>query len=139
MKSKALLLILFISTALFSCKKDKADSVSTVRKEIVGKWQIQSLTYVGYDASGKEVERETQNGDDSNTIEFLIDNTVRTSSSDGSSPYAISEVNGKAQVQYQNQTYNVKITSGTMVWTVEQTGENQAYAKIVLTIQFKKV
>jgi hypothetical protein len=138
MKSKALLLILFLSIALFSCKKDKADSVATVKKEIIGTWQIQSLTYVGYDASGKEVDRRTQNGDDSNKIEFLSDGTAKNGNSNPS-PYTITEANGKAQIAYQNTTYNAKITKGTMVWTIEETGEDQSYAKIVLTVQFKKL
>ncbi|MBU3713347.1 MAG: hypothetical protein FGM46_00185 [Ferruginibacter sp.] len=68
---KKLFLLLFISTALFSCKKDDASAPS-----IIGKWTLQS--YKEKTTIPGSTPTESTSPGNGETIEFKTDNTVES-------------------------------------------------------------
>ncbi|RFZ95268.1 hypothetical protein D0C36_06995 [Mucilaginibacter conchicola] len=140
MRSKLLCLILLsFSVALFSCKKDKDDSLSSVKKNIIGTWEVQSVTEVRYDASGKQVDTRDLGVNPGTQVRFIDQTTVNDGSIDKDYPYSLNETEGKATLTIDNQTYNIRITNGTMTWALEAEVINDSYSKSVITYQFKKV
>lgn len=139
MKAKLFLIIALFSVALVGCKKDNENSVSSIKKNIIGTWEMQNATSVAYDSSGKEVDRQSQDIPAGTRFQFVNENTVKSPGSDDTSNYSIVESNGKATLNVEGSELQVKINGNTMTWISERAVQEDAYSKVVTTIQLKKI
>ncbi|MES2267255.1 MAG: hypothetical protein V4520_10865 [Bacteroidota bacterium] len=141
MKSRILLLFIAFSTILVSCKKDNnVDPLPDAKKQIIGTWKLQSATAVAYDASGKEVDRETESAGEDVKFQFVNESSgIILTSNNEPFTYTITSINGKITLAVLTESYQVSFNNSTMTWTLEEQYDDKAYAKKILTYQFTKL
>lgn len=137
MRSRLFLLIACVSVIFAGCKKDKDDSYNSVKKQIIATWELQSANAVYYDASGKQVNSQDLGTNPETQFEFVNETTLKSNGKDYT--YSLTDNNGKATINVDNQDYQVKITGSTMTWVVDTQLQDETYARSVVTYQFKKL
>ena len=147
MKYKLLLLIFSCTLALTSCKKDKTeepkeDAAVTLKKKLLGNWDLVKGQTEAYDASGNVVLSEEQPGLANQKWEFFENNTAKSYDSNGTTTYnfTLSTSNGKNYIRLgdePDQTYQIVIDSS-MRWVIEGKATDPKYATFKVTYYFDK-
>ena len=147
MKYKLLLLIFSCSVALTSCKKDKIeepkeDTAVTLKKKLLGNWDLVRGHNEAYDASGNIVLSEDEPGTANQKWEFFENNTAKSYDASGTKTYnyTFSNSNGKNYINLTNnpdEAYQIIIDSS-MTWVLEGKANNTMYATFKVTYYFDR-
>lgn len=111
--------------AFFGCKKDKSsqDNLADAKKQIIGTWQVQSSTITYYDASGKVVNTDNQDGSNGEVYQFINETTLKqVGGSNDSYAYNLTNVNGKILLNVSNVSYEVTFSGNNSIsWSDRET------------------
>ncbi|PAW93525.1 hypothetical protein CKK33_08475 [Mucilaginibacter sp. MD40] len=125
MKTKLLLLFMGLSMAFLGCKKDKApvDKLADIKKQIMGTWQVQSVTVTYYDASGKIVKTDNQDGNNGEVYQFVNETTLKqVGEFNDSYAYNLTNVNNKIMLNVSNNSFEVNFSgNNSMSWSEQET------------------
>ncbi len=130
-----------LSIAFLGCKKDKTpeDKLTDTKKQIIGTWQVQSTTVTYYDASGKIVKTDNQDGNNGEVYQFVNETTLKqVGGSDDSYAYTLTNVNNKILLNVSNVSYEVTFSgNNSMSWSNQETyPDGYSYTSSTRVIQF---